>query len=152
MQVKKVFDVACTLIDVISCVPLQTQSLQLEPRDFLHQFIHLINRLRGGRERYLPLLLSKVNDSLPHLPMGGSVPHGLTTLPSSITGQSEKGLEDVTHLQNSSPTGRTNDETEENSDFLSNSPQSTNPGGRSPYEDSAINATLGLKTESSYIA
>lgn len=64
-QIKKVFDVACTLIDVMAFVPIEPQGFELGPRDYLQQFLHLIGKLRGGRSRYLPLLLTKADEVLP---------------------------------------------------------------------------------------
>lgn len=46
------------------------------PRDYLHDFMTLLSVLRNGDNRFLPLLLAKVNDVLPRLvtPMLQSVP------------------------------------------------------------------------------
>ncbi|KAF2095541.1 hypothetical protein NA57DRAFT_13197, partial [Rhizodiscina lignyota] len=67
--IEKLFDVACTLIDVMACVPQATlahaSSFENGPRDYLNRFIHLISTLRGGQSRYLPLLVNKVNEVLP---------------------------------------------------------------------------------------
>ena len=63
--VKKLFDVACTLVDVMACVPIDQPTFGLGPRDYLDQFLRLLSQLRGGQERYLPLLLSKAVDSIP---------------------------------------------------------------------------------------
>jgi len=71
MQVKKLFDVACTLIDVMTCVPLEPRGFELGSRDYLNHFFHLMGNLRGGTTRYLPLLLAKVNETLPGLAEGG---------------------------------------------------------------------------------
>lgn len=81
LQIKKLFDIACTLIDVISFVPLQPPTgFEMGPRQYLEQFIQLISKLRGGQTRYLPLLMNKINETLPAL--GSSVaPQGL---PSSV--------------------------------------------------------------------
>ncbi|PNS20459.1 Transcriptional activator protein acu-15 [Sphaceloma murrayae] len=73
--VEKLFDVACTLTDVMSCVPepqlnAMQSSFKFGPRDYLHQFVSMISSLRGGRQRYLPLLVSKINETLP-----SSMPH-----------------------------------------------------------------------------
>ena len=71
---------ACTLTDVMSCVPFEQHTFEYGPRDYLNQFLSLISTLRGGQQRYLPLLLSKINDTLPTMPMPGynmvSVPSG----------------------------------------------------------------------------
>jgi len=69
--VEKLFDVACTLTDVMSCVPFEQHTFEYGPRDYLNQFLSLISTLRGGQQRYLPLLLSKINDTLPTMPMPG---------------------------------------------------------------------------------
>ncbi|KAG8624199.1 hypothetical protein KVT40_009175 [Elsinoe batatas] len=65
--IEKLFDVACTLTDVMGCVPEQQllPSFEFGPRDYLHQFVSLISNLRGGRQRFLPLLVSKIHDTLP---------------------------------------------------------------------------------------
>ena len=62
------FDVACTLTDVIAYVPLDpTLNSQEQPTEYLNQFLNLISRLRGGASRYLPLLLAKVSENLPSM-------------------------------------------------------------------------------------
>jgi hypothetical protein len=66
-QIEKLFDVACTLTDVMACVPLESASFDIGPRDYLMEFVSLLSRLRGGDSRFLPLLLTKINDSLPLL-------------------------------------------------------------------------------------
>lgn len=56
---------ACTLIDVMSCVPLSPSSYEMGPREYLTRFMDLIRSLRGGQARYLPLLQSKIAEVLP---------------------------------------------------------------------------------------
>ncbi|MCJ1465560.1 hypothetical protein MMC07_004178 [Pseudocyphellaria aurata] len=63
--IEKVFDIACTLIDVMSCVPIESRQFELGPRDYLKKLIALISSLRGGETRYLPLLKAKMDDTLP---------------------------------------------------------------------------------------
>lgn len=67
--IEKLFDVACTLTDVIACVPLESASTpnHQTPTDYLNQFLNLISQLRGGASRYLPLLLAKVSENLPSM-------------------------------------------------------------------------------------
>ncbi|KAL2424451.1 hypothetical protein ABEF95_010534 [Exophiala dermatitidis] len=67
--IEKLFDVACTLTDVISCVPvpLEPEATDGTPLNLLSHFLTLISRLRGGASRYLPLLLAKVSETLPSL-------------------------------------------------------------------------------------
>ena len=65
---EKLFDVACTLTDVISYVPYEQQSMGYGPRDYLQQLITLISNLRGGQQKYRPLLPSNINDTMPNAP------------------------------------------------------------------------------------
>lgn len=76
LQIEKLFDVACSLTDVLSLLPANPQPFTLGPRDYLHQFMTLLSVLRNGDHRFLPLLLSKVHDVLPTLanPMLQTVP------------------------------------------------------------------------------
>ena len=62
---EKLFDVACTLTDVISCVPIDTATFEFGPRDYLSQFLSLISILRGGGSRYVGLLQAKIRETLP---------------------------------------------------------------------------------------
>lgn len=75
-QIEKLFDVACSLTDVLSLLPPNPDPFSLGPRDYLNQFITLLSVLRRGDHRFLPLLLSKVHDVLPRLvnPMLQTVP------------------------------------------------------------------------------
>ncbi|KAG9247307.1 fungal-specific transcription factor domain-containing protein [Calycina marina] len=74
--IEKLFDVACSLTNVLVLMPAITQPYQIGPRDYLDQFMTLLSILRRGDNRFLPLLLSKVNDVLPMLtnPMLQTVP------------------------------------------------------------------------------
>ncbi|KAI1003337.1 hypothetical protein K3495_g4870 [Podosphaera aphanis] len=65
--IEKLFDIACSLTDVLSLLPTNLNSFSLGPRDYLHDFIGLLAVLRHGDHRFLPLLLAKVNDVLPRL-------------------------------------------------------------------------------------
>ncbi|KAK5442698.1 hypothetical protein LTS15_010905 [Exophiala xenobiotica] len=65
---EKVFDITCTLIDVISCIPtedVKSNGFETGPEDNLKHFFSLIARLPGGRDKYLPLLVTKVDQMLP---------------------------------------------------------------------------------------
>ena len=91
-QIEKVFDVACTLTDVISCVPFEPTSFEVGPSGYLQQFLNLISSLRGGRTRFLPLLLAKVSETLPSVitptfqsPVTGLQDNFVSSLPSSGT-------------------------------------------------------------------
>ncbi|RMZ80475.1 hypothetical protein DV737_g2996, partial [Chaetothyriales sp. CBS 132003] len=63
--IEKLFDMACTLIDVIACVPLDSSASGASPHDVFKCYLDLITQLHGGTSRYLPLLLAKVSDNLP---------------------------------------------------------------------------------------
>ncbi|KAL8676566.1 MAG: hypothetical protein Q9186_006931 [Xanthomendoza sp. 1 TL-2023] len=63
--IEKIFDVACTLIDVLSCVPIESQNFGIGPQDYLNHLVHLISTLRDGKSRYLPLVITKIRDTLP---------------------------------------------------------------------------------------
>ncbi|KAL8650120.1 MAG: hypothetical protein Q9210_004014 [Variospora velana] len=65
--IEKLFDVACTLIDVMSCVPLESPSFGVGcgPTDYLNHLVRLISTLRGGASRYLELVVAKIRDALP---------------------------------------------------------------------------------------
>lgn len=82
--IEKLFDVACTLTDVVACVPIEQYTFEYGPRDYLNQFLSLISQLRGGQQRYLPLLLSKIQETVPSLPMPG---YALPSAPNSVRGR-----------------------------------------------------------------
>ncbi|KAH0551470.1 hypothetical protein GP486_007315, partial [Trichoglossum hirsutum] len=89
--IEKLFDVACALTDVMACVPLDSATFETGPRGYLMEFVNLISTLRGGDSRFLPLLLTKIQDSLPHLSPSPSLsPPGTRPLPSDdiMEGQS----------------------------------------------------------------
>lgn len=60
------FDIACTLIDVITCVPLDASSGHTKSSGYLNTVLQLVQKLRGGASRYLPLLAARVNE-IPNL-------------------------------------------------------------------------------------
>ena len=49
----------------MSCVPLDNNTFEFGPRDYLDRCLNLVSTLRGGDSRYLPLLLEKINNTLP---------------------------------------------------------------------------------------
>ncbi|OQE05111.1 hypothetical protein PENVUL_c027G10146 [Penicillium vulpinum] len=68
--IEKVFEVACTLIDVMACLSaagLRSSGFKLGPQDYLKHFFTLIHDLPGGRRRFLPLLLTKIGQTLPSM-------------------------------------------------------------------------------------
>jgi hypothetical protein len=89
-QIEKLFDVACCLADVVAVTPFSSDAFELGPRDYVSRFLTLISTLRGGQSRYLPLLLAKLSEVLPNLPLPRSrnLPQ---TLPASTIGMSGTG-------------------------------------------------------------
>lgn len=85
--VEKLFDIACTLTDVMACVPLDQYNFELGPRDYLNQLTSVIAKLRGGNQRYFPLLAAKINETLPStntpsmFPLSGPGPNFTHTSP-----------------------------------------------------------------------
>lgn len=101
LQIEKLFDVACTLTDVIACVPVETSISGEVPSDHLNTFLDLISRLRGGASRFLPLLLAKVSENLPAIGPVSQPAHGMplqhdyadSTFSPSLSSQSAPLLE-----------------------------------------------------------
>jgi len=83
-QVEKLFDIACTLTDVMACVPIEQYMFEYGPGDYLNQFLSMMSNLRGGRERYYPLLMAKINETLPA--SNPQVGRSITSAPSSRPG------------------------------------------------------------------
>jgi hypothetical protein len=94
LQIEKLFDIACCLTDVVACIPFSPDTFALGPRDYVSRFLTLFSALRGGQTRYLPLLLAKVSDVLPNLPLPRSlnIPQNL---PASTIGLSPGSLGSV---------------------------------------------------------
>ncbi|KAK5088272.1 hypothetical protein LTR05_002489 [Lithohypha guttulata] len=66
--IEKLFDMSCTLSDVIAYVPIeQTINEAQQPQNCLNHLLNLISRLRGGASRYVPMLMAKVSENLHHL-------------------------------------------------------------------------------------
>ena len=65
--VEKLFDIACSLIDVMSLVPMETPAQDAETRGCLEHLIHLITTLRWGKSRYVGLLNAKIRDTIPEI-------------------------------------------------------------------------------------
>ncbi len=89
LQIEKVFDVTCTLIDVMACVPIQPRNFELGPQDYLNQLLTLISTLRGGDSRYISLVRAKISETLPN--MGPSITQ---PLPLMVPGHYNKDLKD----------------------------------------------------------
>lgn len=85
LQIEKLFDVACSLTDVVAFTPFSPDAFALGPRDYVSRFLTLIQTLRGGQSRYLPLLLTRLQEILPNLPLPRSL-NLPQTLPTSSIG------------------------------------------------------------------
>ena len=84
---------------MVACIPFSPDTFALGPRDYVSRFLTLFSALRGGQTRYLPLLLAKVSEVLPNLPLPrslnlpqnmsastiGSTPGSLGTISSTIS-------------------------------------------------------------------
>ena len=58
------------MIDVMVCLSaagLRSSGFKLGPLDYLKHFFTLIHDLPGGRRRFLPLLLTKIGQTLPSM-------------------------------------------------------------------------------------
>lgn len=88
--VEKLFDIACCLTDVVACTSFSPDAFALGPQDYVSRFLTLIQTLRGGQPRYLPLLVAKVNEVLPNLalPRSLNIPH---SVPASTLGLTATG-------------------------------------------------------------
>lgn len=67
---EKVFDIAFTLVDVIAYIPsgeAKVSGFEIGPEDNLKHFLALISQLPGGERKYLPLLMTKVEQTLPDM-------------------------------------------------------------------------------------
>lgn len=72
MQIEKIFDVACSLIDVMCYVPVPAHNARIfepGPQNHLNQLLTLICTLRGGEPRFLPLIMSKIREKPQLAPM-----------------------------------------------------------------------------------
>ena len=76
-QIEKLFDIACSLVDVISCVPIQPATSEPGPQEYLTHFLHLISTLRSGGTRYVGLLQAKIQDTLPGMATALALPPSL---------------------------------------------------------------------------
>lgn len=95
--IEKLFDIACCLTDVVACIPFSPDTFALGPRDYVSRFLTLFSALHGGQTRYLQLLVAKVSEVLPNLPLPrslnipplgaglGLTPNSLGSVPSNIS-------------------------------------------------------------------
>jgi hypothetical protein len=66
LQLEKIFDIGCSLADVLQLYPAlpQTAALSMEvgPRDYLIEILRVLSTVLGGSTRYLPMLAAKVDE------------------------------------------------------------------------------------------
>ncbi len=96
-QIEKVFDVACTLIDVMSCVPLESRKFEPGPQEYLNSLLTLISTLRGGESRFLPLVVAKIRDTLPAI--GSQLPQHLIEKYDRLGHQSKRAERPGQHME-----------------------------------------------------
>ncbi|KAI1325312.1 hypothetical protein F5Y16DRAFT_378103 [Xylariaceae sp. FL0255] len=63
----KLMDIACSLTDVLAMHPASSDPFTTGPREQLNFLLPILASLRNGDHHFLPLLLDKVHDVLPHL-------------------------------------------------------------------------------------
>ena len=87
--VEKLFDIACSLIDVMSLVPMETPAQETETRGCLEHLIHLITALRWGKSRYVGLLNAKIRDTIPEIATSFASPILAVLTPQTTTSYSD---------------------------------------------------------------
>lgn len=66
-KTEKVFDIACAVADVLPFVSIPASQMELGPVDYLTQVVSLLAKLPGGVDKFVPLLLAKINELQPEL-------------------------------------------------------------------------------------
>ncbi|KAH0566248.1 hypothetical protein GP486_000346 [Trichoglossum hirsutum] len=61
---EKIFDIGCSLADVMKVLPLQQPRFEIGPRDYLVEMLRMLSTIRGGQSRYLPLLTAQADEVL----------------------------------------------------------------------------------------
>ena len=120
------FDVACTLVDVMTCVQPAQRGFEVGPREYLTDFINIMSRLRGGQDRYLPMLIEKANESLPQIQS--------LTMPQSLPSSAPGFVSEAFDFDESQAS------TSDESEFI-NSPEAYN-GTKSEMEDIIIDSAF----------
>lgn len=67
LQTEKVFDIACAVTDVLPFINVSVSQVELGPVDYLTQVVSLLAKLPGGANKFVPLLIAKVNELRPEL-------------------------------------------------------------------------------------
>lgn len=174
MQLTKLFDVACSLTDVLALHPASRDPFSPGPREHLNPLLNILSVLRSGDYRFVPLLLSKVNEVLPKLanPMLQNVPDNVATnacnidifdgfgnagmaQPPVLMDEYEKKynphMDDLPVDSASSQGGSSTSNNEMNSPFIS-SPPVISPGGEYAHglPDNSYNPISGIMMNPSH--
>jgi len=64
---EKLFTVTFSLTEALAMQPTTRTAFTVGPREHLHQILNVLTALRYGDHRFLPLLLSKVQEAIPKL-------------------------------------------------------------------------------------
>ncbi|KAK7730253.1 hypothetical protein SLS63_005823 [Diaporthe eres] len=81
LNVSFLFDVACSLTEVLVLYPASRDPFSPGPHEQLNPLLNVLTVLRNGDYRFVPLLISKINETLPKLanPMLQNVPDNVAT-------------------------------------------------------------------------
>lgn len=148
-QLTKLFDVACSLTEVLVLYPASRDPFSPGPHEQLNPLLNVLTVLRNGDYRFVPLLISKINETLPKLanPMLQNVPDNVATKACNMdifdgfgnAGMAQPPLMDdyekkytprmeEAPVDSGSSQGGSSSNHEMNSPFMS-SPPATSPGG-----------------------
>jgi hypothetical protein len=64
VQLEKIFDMGCSLADVMKVLPSRQSRFEIGPRDYLVEMLGMLSTIRGGQSRYLPLLAAQADEVL----------------------------------------------------------------------------------------
>ncbi|KAE8381688.1 hypothetical protein BDV26DRAFT_72643 [Aspergillus bertholletiae] len=91
--VEKIFEVACTLTDVMACLSstgLRSSGFEMGPQDYLKHLCSLVHSLHSGNKRFLPLLMAKIGHTLPAMVIPISRHLGLEGLAGAVDAGEKK--------------------------------------------------------------
>ncbi|KAL1872690.1 hypothetical protein Daus18300_004236 [Diaporthe australafricana] len=168
----KLFDVACSLTDVLALYPASRDPFSPGPREQLNSLLNVLTVLRNGDYRFVPLLIKQINETLPKLanPMLQNVPDNVATKscqmdifdgfgnagmaqPPVLMDDYEKKynprMEEPPADSGSSQGGSASSNHEMNSPFMS-SPPATSPGGEYSHglTENSYNSMSGMMMNS----
>lgn len=78
----KLLDITCNLADVLSMMPSSGDPFSITPQQQLQSLLQMVSVLRSGEHHFMPLLLSKVHETLPRLanPLLQRVPDNMCSI------------------------------------------------------------------------